>query len=79
LFLTYINDLQEHTQSEAQLFSDDYQLFRKITKNNRCRATPKRPNIASGLGTTAADGIPSTEMYSDPHLQKEATNKVFTI
>ena len=32
LFLTYINDLPEHTQSEARLFADDCLLFRKITK-----------------------------------------------
>jgi hypothetical protein len=32
LFLTYINDLPDHTQSEAQLFADDCLLFRKITK-----------------------------------------------
>jgi hypothetical protein len=49
-------------------YSENYQ-------NNGCRATPIRPNIASGLGTTAADGIPSTEMYSGPHLQQQAANK----
>jgi hypothetical protein len=32
LFLTYINDLPEHTQSEARLFAGDCLLFRKITK-----------------------------------------------
>jgi hypothetical protein len=32
LFLTYLNDLPDHTQSEAQLFADDCLLFQKITK-----------------------------------------------
>jgi hypothetical protein len=32
LFLTFINDLPEHTQSEARLFADDCLLFRKISK-----------------------------------------------
>jgi hypothetical protein len=32
LFLTFINDLPRHTQSEARLFADDCLLFRKITK-----------------------------------------------
>jgi ribosomal protein L11 methylase PrmA len=32
LLLTYINDLLEHTQSEARLSADDCLLFRKITK-----------------------------------------------
>jgi hypothetical protein len=71
LFLTFINDMPEHTQSEARLLH----AIPENNQNNECRATPTRPNIASGLGTTVANRISSTEMYSDPHLQQEIANK----
>lgn len=45
LFLTYINDLPEHTSSDARLFADDCLLYRKI--NSRADAEQLQKDLKS--------------------------------
>jgi hypothetical protein len=76
LFLTYIDDLPEHTQSDARLFADDNLLFWKIIKTAGTEQL-RIPVITSGLTIgTVVDGIPSTEMHCNLCLRQEAANKV---
>jgi hypothetical protein len=48
LFLTFINDLPEHTTSDVRLFADI-----SLTEG---------PNITTAMGRNMADAVPSTKM-----------------
>ena len=71
LFLLFINDLPESTESDARLFADDCLLFRPI-RNNRDTVTDpaERPQLNGRMGEWMADGLPSRKVCGDTSLQQ---------
>lgn len=77
MFLTYINDLPECTNSDARLFADDCLVYRQFRNQSDAAKLQEDLTALDKMGTKVADEFPSGKVHGYSDLeQKTATANV---